>query len=130
MKLVTLTVARSLVEADLICSSLAANEIITFVPDQFAVAAQPLYGGALGGIRIQVAETDLARAREVLQSFYPGRLPPRQACPRCGSDRIVRHPWPARYLWFSILLLGVPLLWMRRRYRCGECGWQWSAGAF
>lgn len=53
-------------EADLICMRLEEVGINTFVADQYLASAQPLYSGAIGGIRIQVHEDDLDKAQKVL----------------------------------------------------------------
>ena len=36
------------------------------VPDEFTVIMNPLYSNAVGGVRLQVRESDIERAKEVL----------------------------------------------------------------
>lgn len=40
--------------------------IVCLVPDEFTVIMNPLYSNAVGGVRLQVRESDIERAKEVL----------------------------------------------------------------
>ncbi len=50
-------------EADALCGLLDANGIAFFLPDRGMATTIPLYANSIGGIRIQVKEQDLERAR-------------------------------------------------------------------
>lgn len=65
-------------EAHLLQSVLAAAGIETQVPDEQTLGVQPFLSPMLGGVRVLVRETDLERAREVLQN---AALPPDEVAP-------------------------------------------------
>ena len=113
-------------EADLLCAQLASCGIDAEVPDQNTATVLPLYGGALGGIRIQVKESDLERAREVMREMV--HVPEKQdlKCPACRSAKVDygRVAWPFYAL--VVLLFGIPLLWLRKKYTCLSCGHHWK----
>jgi hypothetical protein len=67
----TLTTVAYLHEADLLCMNLEAGGINTFIPDQSTTSIQPCLSNAIGGIRIQIDENDLAQAREILKNELP-----------------------------------------------------------
>jgi hypothetical protein len=54
-------------EASLIRSLLEANGIKCFVPDENTVNVNPFYSLAIGGLRIQVDETDVENALKLLK---------------------------------------------------------------
>ena len=113
-------------EADALRLRLEGSGIRVFLPDQTTVSVNPLASSLLGGIRVQVAEGDAVLAREILAA----QLPPAEAgvfrCPACGSDRVTFEKFSRRFLFLSILLLGLPLCWRRPQCRCQACGAQWK----
>lgn len=76
--MVTIRTCSTLPEAHLMQSALAGSGIDSFLPDENTVQVDWLWTNAIGGIRLQVAEADAARANEVLrqtdlpdESFQP-----------------------------------------------------------
>ena len=124
----TLTTVTYIHEADLLCMKLGACGIGTFVPDQSTAVAQPLYGNAIGGIRVQVDEADLERAREVLADDAPHESRGMFECPECRSDSVEYERVSRRFAFLSLLLLGIPLLWVKKECRCTSCGHRWKEG--
>jgi Putative prokaryotic signal transducing protein len=59
-------------EASVIVSVLEADGIEVFLPDAHTLGARPELSAALGGVRVLVHASDLARAREVLAAAIPG----------------------------------------------------------
>lgn len=55
-------------EAQLLKSVLESAAIDALIPDEHTLGIQPLYGPALGGVRILVRADDLQRARELLDT--------------------------------------------------------------
>lgn len=66
-KIVTLASYYSLMEAEIVLGLLKANGIACFLADDNAIAANPFYNQALGGIKIKVFEHDLEKCREILE---------------------------------------------------------------
>src|SRR6056297_1416313 len=112
--LVTLTTVGWITEADALCARLEANGIKTFMPDEGAVMANPLYANAIGGIRIQIDEHDLPHAREILKDRLPAVSEGMFECPECGSDSVRYENVSKRFAFLSLLLIGIPLLWLKR----------------
>ena len=124
--MVTLTTVNWIAEADALCLRLEADGIKTFIPDQGAVTANPIYANAIGGIRVQVADSDLPRAREVLRTIRPVAGRGMFECPKCGSDSVLYERISRRFAFLALLLIGIPLLWYKRLYSCQNCGHQWK----
>ena len=55
-------------EAHFVKSVLEGDGIEAQIPDQHILGVQPLYGAAIGGVRVLVRSGDLERAVEVLNS--------------------------------------------------------------
>ena len=114
---------------------LESEGIECMIVDENLVATDWLWANALGGIKLQVPEEDLQRARELLttraqhilvaadgEPLFDGQA----RCPRCGSDDIYTQRFSRRMAFISILLLGAPLPLLRRRQRCAACGFDWA----
>jgi DNA-directed RNA polymerase subunit M/transcription elongation factor TFIIS len=123
--MITLTTATYLHEADMIRMRLEASGIKAFIPDQNTSSIQPLFSNAIGGIRIQIDENDLARAREVLKNALPQADRGIFECPACKSDAVTYEGISKQFAFLSLFLLGIPLLWRKRECRCGSCGHRW-----
>ena len=124
--MITLTTVTYLHEADLLCMKLDAEGIKTFIPDQNTASIQPFYGDAMGGIRIQIDEADLARARELLQDELPQANVGMFQCPKCKSDSVEYGQKAKRSAFLSLLLVGLPFPWFKGEYRCKSCGHVWK----
>lgn len=124
--MVTIITVNWIIEADAICARLEASGIPALIPDQGAVAINPLLANAVGGIRIQVEESDAERAREILRDDLKWAERGMFACPACQSDRVEYERVSKRFAYLSLLLLGFPLLWVRRVYTCKACGHSWK----
>lgn len=124
--MITLTTVSWIGEADALCAKLEANGIRTFVPDQFTATVLPLYGNAIGGIRVMVDERDLEQARELLRDSSPSAERGMFECPKCGSDSVVYEHVSRRFAITTLILLGIPLLWRKRQCKCKNCGNTWK----
>jgi len=52
---------------------------------------------------------------------------PAMRCPACGSDNITREKYSRLLLALSMLLAGVPLAFIKGKYRCFDCYEKWNA---
>ena len=99
---------------------------------QFA-AVNWFYAGASRGVKLQVRASDVEKAREVLgaegEALGPGEADGSEAegivCPRCGSEDVEYERFSRRVFYLSLLLLGFPLLWGKRKQHCCDCGYVW-----
>ena len=126
-KMVTLTTASSLAEADILRSRLESSGITTLIPDEGVISVNPLYTGTVGGIRVQVSENDLVAAREIVELKDAPAEKGVFECPKCGSDAVdIEYADLPRFMaLLSVLCLGLPLLWFKKQCRCRTCGATW-----
>ena len=97
-------------------------------------------GMALGGIRLQVPDSQVVRALEVLDDFEPEEgsefaledddddAEEVACCPECESleiREVVSNPPRQIALWSSALPFPEPPADANRRWRCLMCGYQW-----
>ena len=66
--LVTIRSCNWLHEAEFVRSVLAAEGIEAEIPDEHTMGVQPLYGAAIGGVRVVVRESDRERATAALDA--------------------------------------------------------------
>lgn len=64
----TIRTCSELEQAEVIKSVLAGSGVTAFLPEENSA----LWSNAIGGIRVQVADEDAARAEEILQAFKGG----------------------------------------------------------
>lgn len=122
----TLTTVSWIFEADLLCSQLATYGIKTNIPDQSTAGVIPLLGNAMGGIRIQVDAEDFDRAVSALREIQSTSTDNKETfCPKCGSSEVKykRESW----VFFAciIIFMGIPLFWLRKKFHCYSCGFNW-----
>jgi Zn finger protein HypA/HybF involved in hydrogenase expression len=136
-------------EVAVIRGRLEAEGITCFVQDELTVQVNPLYSNAIGGVKLQVKESDLQQAIEILKEtgyikdkdLVPSDEAPRfneysdeqqstndgvkVFCPICGSEEVVKTKkagW--LFLVTSFLLLpfcGVFTPFFQKKYYCFDC---------
>jgi len=140
-ELVTISKFVSLGEAKLAQGKLVSAGISAFVCDENMHAMNWHMGMALGGIRLQVPDSQVVRALEVLDDFEPEpsdvlafedeedeEMEEVACCPECESLEIreVAGSNPRQItLWSSAIPLPEPPNQTIRRWKCLMCGYQW-----
>lgn len=112
---------------------LESEDIPCIILDENLVATDWFMSIAVGGIKVQVPEPEAARAVLLLGEKAPHATEtpatqeeePSALCPRCGASNVYRTRFSRRMAMLSILLLGLPLSFGGRRWRCARCGWEW-----
>ncbi|WP_155877327.1 DUF2007 domain-containing protein [Desulfuromonas sp. AOP6] len=131
---VTIAQFRDLPSAGLAQSTLEAAGIQCFLDNQYTIGVNWLYSNALGGVKLRVAAADAKRAKELLQihtetneveRVHDEELLPASACPNCGATEIKTINYQRQFSAWS-LLLGLPLLFFGKRYRCRKCDHKWK----
>ena len=133
-RLVQIASFNYLVEADLCRTRLESEGIECFLADElgtyvpFRVPVE---------VRLQVRESDAQRALEILQQEPQEETDSTEdadredihgpCCPRCGSPDISSQKRSPTLIFMSLLLLGIPLLFMRKRWDCRGCWHTWKA---
>jgi hypothetical protein len=143
-ELVTIAKFLSLGEAKLAQGKLVSAGIQAFVCDENMHAMNWHMGMALGGIRLQVPDSQVVRALEVLDDFEPedgymseldgfadegeDDVEEVACCPECESLEIREIPSPAPRqitLWSAAIPFPEPPTQVSRRWKCLMCGYQW-----
>ena len=141
-ELVTISKFFTLGEAKLAQGKLVSAGISAFVCDENMHALNWHIGMALGGIRLQVPDSQVVRALEVLDDFEvetPGDLQLDEdaddddaedvaCCPECESLEIreVTDSSPRQIaLWSAAIPFPEPAVESSRRWRCLMCGYYW-----
>jgi hypothetical protein len=130
-KLVTAMAFSTLWEAELAGSRLDAEGIPVFLKDGHTVNMNWLFSNAVGGVKVQVGEGELKRAREILATHFTidaldeADLEDVVECPRCRNENIKYEIGGRRWTFLTWALCGIPLLWPRKRLSCDRCGYRW-----
>jgi hypothetical protein len=137
-ELVTIAKFLSLGEAKLAQGKLVSAAISAFVCDENMHAMNWHMGMALGGIRLQVPDSQVVRALEVLDDFEPEETGETElendedmeevaCCPECESLEIreIAASNPRQItLWSAAIPFPEPPT-LTRRWKCLMCGYQW-----
>ena len=134
-KLVTIRRFRQGLEAYLSKSKLESEGIDCFVQDEHLISLNWLYSIAVGGVRLQVKSCDVKQAQEILeqQTEVKSRdiLKTDKSitnCPKCNSDKIYYEKFARKKAFISQLLLSIPLPFLKRKWKCYSCGYEWKKG--
>ena len=125
---------RDQAEAMLARSALESAGIGCFLRDENTIRMDWLWSNLMGGIRLQVADTDVAAAEAVLSQPIPENVAiagepdyHQPKCPNCGSLNSRFNNLDAKVAATSILLLGFPLPSPEEKdsWHCTDCGTNW-----
>ncbi len=114
-------------EAHIAKASLEAAEIPVFITDEHTINMQWLYANAIGGIRLLVPSDYADEAREILKADFSESItekeqPEKRQCAQCGSDKLEAYTKGKKPAFLVFLLLGFPLFFYQRGYKCLACG--------
>jgi tetratricopeptide (TPR) repeat protein len=129
--LVTVAAFSYPIQAYLARTMLEWEGIQAFVADEHVVTANWLYSNLVGGVKLQVEESDRAAAVEILEqeaaSKEEGEADASEPhCPQCNSSDVSFELFHWRLLFASWLLLGFPLPFVKRKWVCGACKHSWG----
>ena len=141
-ELVTISKFLSLGEAKLAQGKLVSAGVSAFVCDENMHAMNWHMGMALGGIRLQVPDSQVVRALEILDDFEPDpgesvevhhedddeEMEEVACCPECESLEIrdVSSTAPRQImLWSAAIPFPEQPTLFERRWKCLMCGYQW-----
>ncbi|WP_242926978.1 putative signal transducing protein [Pontibacter vulgaris] len=142
-RLITIATFNEPTEAHIVKGRLEAEGIPCFLGDEHIVSAQPFYSVAVGGVKLRVTEGDAEEARALLAHIQGGTgeyilddnielAPPMQehvpvsTCPNCGSEHVAEEKYSKTVFSLSYLLLGFPIPFLNRQYKCYDCGFVWQ----
>jgi hypothetical protein len=138
-RLVQIAVFNHSVEAHLCKTRLESEGIECFLQGDVALNINLFGTAALDSLRLEVRESDAERAIEILKEGVQetgvedndtdGKATHGPCCPRCGSFEISGRKRSPVFVLLSLLLLGIPLLFMRTTWECRNCWHTWKAFA-
>ena len=132
-KLVTVRRYRDLSEAIVARSVIEGAGIFCFLQNENIVRLDWQISNFIGGIRLQVAESDVAVAEEILSAPVPASIDleggaeyiqPR--CPRCDSLDINFEGASRGVALTALYLFALPTPTGEKRWKCNHCGLLWA----
>ena len=132
-KLVTVRRYRDLSEAIVARSVIEGAGIFCFLQNENIVRLDWQISNFIGGIRLQVAESDAATAEEILSAPVPASIEmegepdyiqPR--CPRCDSLDISFEGASRGVALTALYLLALPTPTGEKHWKCTHCGLLWA----
>jgi hypothetical protein len=121
-------------EAQLVAAKLQSENIPCNLADQNMAQ---IYSSLIGlDVRVEVLAHDLERARAILDAVQAARTKDAQnepyldepwRCSKCRSRNVGSVPLSLPRLILTLVLLGLPLLFIQRQKRCADCGHIWPA---
>jgi hypothetical protein len=130
-RLVTIRQYLSVQEALLAKSALESAGITCFLGDQHVIRLDWFLSNALGGVKLQVRDEDIAAANEILDQQQPESFATDGAaeyvqptCPSCGSSE-VSFKGLVKPLAYGSLAVGIPVPLKNSGWKCRTCGHEW-----
>ncbi len=123
--------------AELAKMKLEASGIRCFLAGKNFISMYWLLSGADQGIKLQVRESDAERALEILRidthigldetedrDMRPEPINP--TCPKCGSKSVEYEGFSKKLFYLGILFFRFPLPFLKKKYKCTNCGDIWK----
>ncbi len=134
-KLITIATFSHPIEAHILKTKLESEGIECFIADENTVTMNWLYSNAIGGVKLQVKKSHFKRAMAIIQEKHTNKLSQNKLyksnndphCPKCNSTNVCYEKFSRRFAFISWILLGVPLPFIKRKWKCNECGYEWKA---
>ena len=126
MSLITVRTFTTPEEAHLLRMRLEAGGVPAVLQDEYMIQMDWGISNALGGVRLQIDERDIERAREILEDQGEPLPSDRPVCPACASIQTAPDELPRRLSFLSMVMVGFPFLIARHRWKCADCGNTWN----
>lgn len=144
-KFITVLTATYGYEIAVIRGRLESEDITCFVKDELTVQVNPFYSNAIGGVKLQVKESDLNHAVKILKETgyikddnfcssndfvcltdgceeqYNPNNKEITVCPNCGSDEVVQTKKAGWLFLITSLLFMYPTPFFKKKYCCLDC---------
>jgi hypothetical protein len=130
----TVATFREPYEAQLVCGKLEAEGVPAVVQDEYLVQMNWTYSQVIGGVKVQVPEEALERARQILaegqgEEFgktedFIEESDEEDIFPKCGSSFTSPRPYSFSSIVLSIIYC-LPIFWRKEGRVCKNCGTVW-----
>ena len=142
-KIVTLITFMFPTEAYPLMSRLEEEGIECFLGDENIVSVHPFLSNAVGGVKVNIKESDSEKALLVLSQIKQDnkreerKVDPKWAkdfvpidtfCPECESFQVYQKKFPLYKTILAIVFIPIylPLLFMLKNHYCADCGHIWK----
>jgi len=132
-ELVTIATFIEPIQAHICQARLEAEGVESYIFDENFAGTYWLITQAFGGAKLQVKETEAERALEILKqhpgfenSLVTAAEPTEIQCPQCQSANVYYEKISRPVAFLFILLLGFPLPFLKRKWKCYDCGCEWK----
>jgi hypothetical protein len=134
-ELVTLWRYRDLPEALVAKSKLDSAALWCFLADENMVYLNWFMSNAIGGVRLQVSDTDAADAMTLLGEEIPavfsaedvGEEYWQPACPKCGSRDVGYESFNKAIALTFLSVVRLPVWIPKNSWKCEDCEQEWKA---
>jgi hypothetical protein len=119
-------------EAHIVRARLESEGIPALVADEHLVTANWFLSNAIGGVRIQVPQSYIEHANEILKELEAGEYTLSDddetslRCPHCDSDKVVPHIRSSKISLLALFFFLLPLPFNSKTYKCQACGHVWK----
>jgi len=117
-------------EAHLARTRLESQEILANIADEQIVSINWFYAPAVGGIKLNVLESDVQRAKEVFAEDSKSEPPKALQCPKCNSMNIEYQGFWRKTIFLSWVLVTaslIPFLFRKKKWKCKACKFEWKS---
>lgn len=126
---------RDLPEALVAKSKLDSAEVWCFLADENIVRLNWLLSNTMGGLRLQVLDTDAEDAMALLGEEIPASFSAEEigeeymqpVCPACNSRDLSFQPFSINIALIFLLFLMLPVWIPLKCWKCEDCGREWKA---
>ncbi len=135
---ITIRTFDNYIEANIVENVLNEEGIETLMQDENTVTANWLWSNAIGGIKLQIKEEDIAAAKDILEQLSNQNTSERETvgfyentegldennriCVYCGSKNTKQETYDKQWTLGSILALGFPIFFKSKKWYCFHCG--------
>jgi rubredoxin len=135
IKLITLRTFDNSINAHITKTRLEAEGVECVLFDELINTLNPLYNVTVGGIKLQIKDSDLDKAELIMKEIESSKLKNDQdeivVCPKCESTDFYNgfRSMKGTKGFFSAVvsfLLGVFPIYFKTVYRCKECGYEFK----
>ena len=121
--LVTVASFDTPLRANILASRLEAEGVQCFIADAETIGLHALLANAVGGVKIQVRESDGPKAAAIVRENSSPSTPP---CPRCASRDVRRKGMSILAGALAVLTLGILALFFPVVWTCRACSHRWK----